>query len=172
MLRNGCSIDVMNPNSNDEQDLIKDLVSVITSFCCRLYSLRRTKKKVQQIKDLLMILFTVYFHQFLVYESFFNNFDRNYFVFSSRHIISFKPCNIWKSIEKSNCNNFFIFLQSIPHNHFLWLMDQLMDLLMDILMDSEMDSEMEFLMDSEMDSKMDSSMDSEMDSKMDSSMDM
>ena len=52
LLRNGCSIDVMNPNSNDEQDLIKDLVSVITSFCCRLYGLRRTKKKVQQIKDL------------------------------------------------------------------------------------------------------------------------
>jgi predicted site-specific integrase-resolvase len=52
LLRNGCVIDVMNPNSNDEQDLIKDLVSVITSFCCRLYGLRRTKKKVQQIKDL------------------------------------------------------------------------------------------------------------------------
>lgn len=52
LLKQGCILDVMNPNSNDEQDLIKDLVSVITSFCCRLYGLRRTKKKVQQIKDL------------------------------------------------------------------------------------------------------------------------
>ena len=47
-----CEVIVINPNDNDEQDLMKDLVSVITSFCCRLYGLRRTKNKVQQIKDL------------------------------------------------------------------------------------------------------------------------
>lgn len=48
----GCEIVVMNPSASDEQDLIKDLVSVITSFCCRLYGLRRTKKKVERIKEL------------------------------------------------------------------------------------------------------------------------
>ena len=46
----GCEILVMNPNVNDEQDLIKDMVSVITSFCCRLYGLRRTKNKLAKIK--------------------------------------------------------------------------------------------------------------------------
>lgn len=48
----GCEIILMNPAVNDEQDLIKDLVSVITSFCCRLYGLRRTKNKVAKIKEL------------------------------------------------------------------------------------------------------------------------
>ena len=48
----GCEILVMNPAVNDEQDLIKDLVSVITSFYCRLYGLRRTKNKVARIKEL------------------------------------------------------------------------------------------------------------------------
>lgn len=42
---------VMNPNQSDETDLIKDLVSVITSFCCRLYGLRRGHNKAKQIKD-------------------------------------------------------------------------------------------------------------------------
>lgn len=53
LLRDGCSINVMNPNKNDEEDLIKDLVSIITSFCCRLYGLRRSKKKVDKIKGIL-----------------------------------------------------------------------------------------------------------------------
>jgi len=46
---------VMNENQTDEQDLMKDLVSIITSFCCRLYGLRRgynNAKKIQkQIHD-------------------------------------------------------------------------------------------------------------------------
>ena len=46
---------VMNNDQTDEVDLIKDLVSVITSFCCRLYGLRRgynkAKKIQQQIND-------------------------------------------------------------------------------------------------------------------------
>ena len=49
----GCVIDCMNPNKNDEQDLIKDLVSIITSFCCRLYGMRRSKNKVDKIKQVL-----------------------------------------------------------------------------------------------------------------------
>lgn len=47
----GCEIIVMNPNVNDEQDLLKDMVAIITSFCCRLYGLRRTKNKLAKIKE-------------------------------------------------------------------------------------------------------------------------
>jgi len=54
LLKNqGCEIIVMNPNKDDEQDLMKDLVSIITSFCCRLYGLRRMKNKVDKIKSVL-----------------------------------------------------------------------------------------------------------------------
>jgi predicted site-specific integrase-resolvase len=49
----GCEIIVMHPDENDEQDLVKDMISVVTSFCCRLYGLRRTKNKVKKIKEAL-----------------------------------------------------------------------------------------------------------------------
>ena len=42
---------VMNNNQTDEVDLIKDLVSIITSFCCRLYGLRRGYNKAKKIKE-------------------------------------------------------------------------------------------------------------------------
>lgn len=42
---------VMNENQTDEQDLIKDLVSIITSFCCRLYGLRRGYNKSKKIQE-------------------------------------------------------------------------------------------------------------------------
>lgn len=42
---------VMNLDQSDETDLIKDLVSVITSFCCRLYGLRRGCNKAKLIKE-------------------------------------------------------------------------------------------------------------------------
>jgi predicted site-specific integrase-resolvase len=48
-----CEILVIHENHEDEQDLMKDLVSIITSFCCRLYGLRRTKNKVNKIKEVL-----------------------------------------------------------------------------------------------------------------------
>jgi len=41
---------VMNNDQTDEQDLMKDLVSIITSFCCRLYGLRRGHNKANKIK--------------------------------------------------------------------------------------------------------------------------
>lgn len=49
----GCTLEVLNPNKDDEQDLIKDLVAVITSFCCRIYGLRRMKNKLDKIKAVL-----------------------------------------------------------------------------------------------------------------------
>ena len=46
----GCEIEVIFPNENDEEDLLKDLVSIITSFCCRLYGLRRGNNKANKLK--------------------------------------------------------------------------------------------------------------------------
>jgi len=48
-----CKIIVINYDKEDEVDLIKDLVSIITSFCCRLYGLRRSKNKINKIKKIL-----------------------------------------------------------------------------------------------------------------------
>jgi predicted site-specific integrase-resolvase len=46
-----CEIIIMHNNDNDEADLMKDLVSIITSFCCRLYGLRRGQNKAKLLKD-------------------------------------------------------------------------------------------------------------------------
>ena len=35
----------------DEEDLMKDLVAIITSFCCRLYGLRRGYSKAKRLKE-------------------------------------------------------------------------------------------------------------------------
>ena len=48
---NGMDIEVMFPNENDEEDLMKDMISIVTSFCCRLYGLRRGQNKVNKIKE-------------------------------------------------------------------------------------------------------------------------
>jgi len=48
-----CTIEVISPAQTDEQDLIKDMISVVTSFCCRLYGLRRAKNKVNAVKEAL-----------------------------------------------------------------------------------------------------------------------
>jgi len=47
----GCEVVVMNKATTDEQDLIRDLVSIITSFCCRLYGLRRGYNKAKKIRE-------------------------------------------------------------------------------------------------------------------------
>ena len=48
----GREIVVMNETeTNTEKDLMQDLVSVITSFCCRLYGLRRGQNKANKIKE-------------------------------------------------------------------------------------------------------------------------
>ena len=49
--REGCSIDVMYPNDNNEQDIIKDMIAVVTSFCCRLYGARRGHNKAKRMKE-------------------------------------------------------------------------------------------------------------------------
>jgi len=47
--KQGTQILVMNEAVSDEQDLFRDMVSVITSFCSRLYGMRRAHKKVKSI---------------------------------------------------------------------------------------------------------------------------
>lgn len=47
----GCELVVINRDDEDKQDLMKDLVSIITSFCCRLYGLRRGKSKAKKVKE-------------------------------------------------------------------------------------------------------------------------
>lgn len=51
--KQGCVVEIMNPADNDEQDLIKDMIAIVTSFCCRLYGLRRTKNKIAKLKETL-----------------------------------------------------------------------------------------------------------------------
>lgn len=46
----GWDVVVINRDESDHDDLIKDLVSVITSFCCRLYGLRRGHRKAKELR--------------------------------------------------------------------------------------------------------------------------
>lgn len=48
MLFNDCDIIVVNECDTD-QDLFEDFVSLVTSFCARIYGKRRTKRKTEQI---------------------------------------------------------------------------------------------------------------------------
>jgi predicted site-specific integrase-resolvase len=47
----GCEILVLNKDGSDETDLIKDMISIVTSFCCRLYGLRRGRTKAKTLKE-------------------------------------------------------------------------------------------------------------------------
>ncbi|RKZ92948.1 MAG: IS607 family transposase [Candidatus Parabeggiatoa sp. nov. 1] len=48
-----CEVIILNNQENDKEDLIQDFVSVITSFCARIYGQRRSKRKTEQlIKEL------------------------------------------------------------------------------------------------------------------------
>jgi putative resolvase len=48
--KTGCELVVINRDEEEQSDLMKDLVAVITSFCCRLYGLRRGNNKAARIK--------------------------------------------------------------------------------------------------------------------------
>jgi putative resolvase len=52
--RLGCEVVVVNRDVVEETDLIKDLVAVVTSMCCRLYGLRRGREKAKQLKKALV----------------------------------------------------------------------------------------------------------------------
>ena len=45
----GREIEVINLQNNDRDDLMQDFVSIITSFCARLYGQRRNKRRTEKI---------------------------------------------------------------------------------------------------------------------------
>jgi len=49
--QNGRHIEVVNLADNDKDDLLEDLVSIIYSFCARLYGQRRAKRKTERITE-------------------------------------------------------------------------------------------------------------------------
>ena len=42
-------IEIINPQTNDEDDLMQDFVSIITSFTARLYGRRRSKRITEKV---------------------------------------------------------------------------------------------------------------------------
>ena len=42
-------IEVINETNGEKEDLLQDLISIITSFCARIYGLRRSKRKTETI---------------------------------------------------------------------------------------------------------------------------
>lgn len=51
--KQGFEIIVVNPTVTDQEDLMQDFVSIITSFCTWLYSRRRAKRKTEAIIEIL-----------------------------------------------------------------------------------------------------------------------
>lgn len=47
--KSGFEIVVVNPTMTDQDDLMQDFASIITSFCARLYSRRRAKRQTEKI---------------------------------------------------------------------------------------------------------------------------
>lgn len=45
----GCKIIVVNETTNKEDDIMQDLISIITSFCDRIYGNRRSQRKTEKI---------------------------------------------------------------------------------------------------------------------------
>ena len=45
-----CELVVINENKTPDEDLLKDFIAVITSFCCRLYGARRGQAKALKLK--------------------------------------------------------------------------------------------------------------------------
>ena len=44
-----CELVILNCTEDDREDLVQDFVSVVTSFCARLYGQRRSKRKTEQL---------------------------------------------------------------------------------------------------------------------------
>jgi putative resolvase len=46
-----CELIVINQNKTEEEDLLKDFIAIITSFCCRMYGARRGQSKALRMKQ-------------------------------------------------------------------------------------------------------------------------
>jgi len=49
----GIKLEVINQDHEDETDLIKDMIAIVTSFCCRLYGARRGQNKAKRVKEVI-----------------------------------------------------------------------------------------------------------------------
>ena len=49
----GYELIIINRDFEEENDLMKDMIAIITSFCCRLYGLRKGKSKTAKIKEII-----------------------------------------------------------------------------------------------------------------------
>lgn len=47
--RNGICVEIVNNTDDEKEDLVQDFVSVITSFCARIYGQRRSKRKTEKL---------------------------------------------------------------------------------------------------------------------------
>ena len=47
-------VEIINESSNDRDDLMEDFVSIITSFCARLYGLRRNKRRTEKLIETIL----------------------------------------------------------------------------------------------------------------------
>jgi len=47
--KQGKQIEIINEAESNKDDLMQDFVAIVTSFCARLYGLRRSKRKTEQI---------------------------------------------------------------------------------------------------------------------------
>jgi predicted site-specific integrase-resolvase len=45
----GIQIVIANPACGDKEDLMQDFVSIVTSYCARLYGLRRSRRSTEQL---------------------------------------------------------------------------------------------------------------------------
>jgi predicted site-specific integrase-resolvase len=45
----GKEVEVVNPSMDDREDLIQDFISIITSYCARIYGKRRTTRQTEKI---------------------------------------------------------------------------------------------------------------------------
>jgi predicted site-specific integrase-resolvase len=50
LISKNSSIEIINSEKTDEDDLLKDFIAIITSFCCRLYGARRGQAKCLKMK--------------------------------------------------------------------------------------------------------------------------
>lgn len=45
----GCDLHIVNEVNSGDEDIVQDFVSVITSFCARIYGKRRSKRKTEKL---------------------------------------------------------------------------------------------------------------------------
>jgi len=50
----GCQIVIINEAETEKEDLVQDFISIITSYCAKIYGQRRSKRKTEQIISELM----------------------------------------------------------------------------------------------------------------------